>query len=102
MQRAGKNFCEFVVFRRLVMLYLMNPLNVCYTVTESSYNSRPRMFEYSEREGHVTDIVEEATLTPTVRKLQEQKTRREEELEVRSKLFSMIFHVRKIMMFCLN
>ncbi|CAG9538606.1 unnamed protein product [Cercopithifilaria johnstoni] len=38
--------------------------------------------EYSERENHMTDITEEATLTPrTRRKLQEQKIRHEKELD---------------------
>lgn len=50
------------------------------------YYFRPLKFEYSERESHITDIAEEATLTPrTRRKLQEQKIRHEEELEVWSK-----------------
>ncbi|KAL3990483.1 Filamin/ABP280 repeat family protein [Acanthocheilonema viteae] len=38
--------------------------------------------EYGEREGHISEIVEEAVLTPrTRRKLQEQKIRHEEELD---------------------
>ncbi|VIO89186.1 Uncharacterized protein BM_BM2319 [Brugia malayi] len=42
----------------------------------------PLKFNYNEREGHITDIVEEAALTPgTRRKLQEQKIQREEELD---------------------
>uniref|UniRef100_A0A8R1XV92 Uncharacterized protein n=1 Tax=Onchocerca volvulus TaxID=6282 RepID=A0A8R1XV92_ONCVO len=45
-------------------------------------SQQPPRFEYSEQENRVTDIVEEAKLTPrTRRKLQEQKIRHEEELD---------------------
>ncbi|KAM3727354.1 Filamin-C [Dirofilaria immitis] len=47
-----------------------------------SSSQRPSKFEYSEQEGSLTDIVEEAKLTPqTRRKFQEQKIRHEEELD---------------------
>lgn len=66
-------FQNFELFLNYILLNEM-ALQYCF---------RPPRFEYSEQENRVTDIVEEAKLTPrTRRKLQEQKIRHEEELDV--------------------